>query len=93
VSFALLILIVIVLLQVKRSMALFVLEISSGQLRVKRGSLSASLRRDFSQAVRRIENGSIRGYSSAEGIRLAFSGAIDPSTAQRLRNILGIHQR
>jgi len=85
--------IVIILLIVLGSRAgtIFIFEVRKGKLKVTKGSAPARLVSDFREAVRHIDRCTIKGRKSARGIQLSFSGHIDEGTAQRLKNILGLH--
>lgn len=78
---------------ISRSRTLFVMDIENGELRVVNGDPPPRLVSDFRDAVRDVTRGTIKGRKSGDRLELSFGGQIDDGTAQRLRNILGVHQR
>ena len=83
---------VVLVVLASRASTLFVLDVRNGRLTVKRGNPPPRLVRDFGDAVRHVNKGTIKGRNSGGKIRLSFGAQIDEGTAQRLRNILGVHQ-
>jgi hypothetical protein len=70
---------------------LFEIEVRSGKLRVAQGRVPQGLLDDFASALRNVDRGKVRAHKTATGARLSFGGDIDEGTAQRLRNIFGLH--
>lgn len=70
---------------------LFEIEVRSGKLRVAHGHVPQGLLDDFASALRNVDRGKVFGHKTANGARLTFGGNIDEGTAQRLRNIFGLH--
>ena len=84
---------IVLIVFASRAGTMFVLEVRNGVLRVTRGRPPARLMSDFRDAVQHVNRCTIKGRKSGRRIQLSFSGQIDEGTAQRLRNILGVHQR
>jgi len=84
---------IVLIVFASRAGTLFVLVVRGGKLHVTKGNPPTRLVSDFRDAVGHIDGATIKGRKSGHGIELSFSGQIDERTAQRLRNILGVHQR
>lgn len=71
---------------------LFALSIRDGRVLVIRGGVPAGLLAAISDVVRdaRVRRGTLRAVRGPDHARLIVSGA-DEGTAQRLRNVFGIH--
>lgn len=92
----LLILIVIVCLFLgflSRKKPEFVLSISDGVISIEGGSISNGLLDDFTSALKKTKRGKVIAFRAEQGLKLSFKGGVNESTAQRLKNIVGIHYR
>ena len=89
-----LVLVVIVIIAAfNRKKPTFVIAIKNGELKITKGSLPKGFLHDFSMALKNVTKGSVIGHQSDQGIKLTFRGDINDSISQRLRNIVGVHQR
>jgi len=74
-----------------RSQELFCIAVRRGKPSVLRGYVPPGLLGSFADAVRDVQDGTIRAQKAANGARLRFSGDIGEHTGQRLRNIFGLY--
>lgn len=72
----------------------FVIEVSDGVARLRRGDAPPGLVAGFSDVARDfgIHGGSIYGVHARHGLTLDFSSAIPPDAHQRFRNVLSVHR-
>ena len=75
-----------------RANELFFISIRDGRMLVVRGRVPAALLDAFSDVVTdaRVTNASVRAMRDGRHARLVLGG-VDDGTAQRLRNVFGIH--
>ncbi len=76
---------------VTRKNDLFVISVKRGRPKLVRGAIRPAILQSFEEVLSRanVRVATIRGVKGDTHIRLVFSGDIDDSTAQRLRNVFG----
>jgi hypothetical protein len=84
-------LLVVLYLLFARGHELFWVSVRSGKVNVVRGYVPPGLLRDFRSALRQVQSAEIRAHKAGGGARLRFSGKLDDSVAQQLRNIFGLY--
>ncbi|MEM9069151.1 MAG: DUF3634 family protein [Myxococcota bacterium] len=77
---------------VPRLNELFLLSVRDGEVLLVRGRIPIRVQQDIADVIRRAQTprGSIRAVRSHQASRLVVRG-MDEGTAQRLRNVFGIH--
>ncbi len=77
---------------VSRANELFLLSVREGEVLLVRGRIPVSLRQDIADVVKRagVQRASLRAVRSQRSSRLVVHG-VDEGTAQRLRNVFGVH--
>jgi len=74
-----------------QSRLLFQISVRNGRARVTRGYAPGGLVSAFADVVSGVSHAEIRARRTPDGARLAFSGAVDERTAQRLRNVFSLY--
>jgi hypothetical protein len=90
---AIVIVLTVLILLLSRGGNEFEVLIQNGKIKQTKGRASQPIINDFAEAIGNVAEGRIIGKRHGKLIRLDFRGDIDDFTQQRLRNILGLHQR
>ena len=87
------ILIAVLIFFYTRNTSHFKIIIENGRIKESSGSTTNKMLGDIDDVIEHVRKATITGQKSSNGIDLSFKGDLNEGTKQRLRNIVGVHQR